>query len=96
MFHTLWCLAAQRKGMVIKMKGLLDELAQKYHAAYLSDLRLNHRINDCVVRELYLFPNKQNYSLWEWSDAVSYLLKRNVSFASYEEVDNMLKGLYNT
>ena len=47
------------------MKGLLDELAQKYHAAYLSDLRLNHRINDCVVRELYLFPNKQNYSLWE-------------------------------
>ena len=78
------------------MKGLLDELAQKYHAAYLSDLRLNHRINDCVVRELYLFPNKQNYSLWEWSDAVSYLLKRNVSFASYEEVDNLLKGLYNT
>lgn len=55
------------------MKGLLDELAQKYHAAYLSDLRLNHRINDCVVRELYLFPNKQNYSLWEWSDAVSYV-----------------------
>ena len=32
------------------MKGLLDELAQKYHESYLSDLRLNLRINDCVVR----------------------------------------------
>ena len=79
-----------------KINGLLDLLAKKYLQEYLSYLRLNHRINDSVVRELYLFPNKQNYSLWEWSDAVSYLLKRNVSFASYEEVDNMLKGLYNT
>ena len=61
------------------------------HSTFLSNLRLNPELRWESLGDLYRLPDKEQYSLKEWSQAVSYLLGCEVIFKNYQQVENSLK-----
>ena len=71
-------------------KGLLEKLAEQ-HRTVITNLRLLPELKWAVLGDLYRLPNKEQYPLKEWEEAVSYLLRCEVDFANYEEIEKSLK-----
>lgn len=71
-------------------KGLLEKLAEQ-HRTVISNLRLVPELKWAALGDLYRLPNKKQYPLKEWEEAVSYLLGCTVQFANYQEIETSLK-----
>lgn len=69
---------------------LLDHLAKK-RRTFVPNLRIQSELKWTVLGDLYRFKNKEQYSLKEWEDAVSYLLGCEIQFQNYEEIGKSLK-----
>ncbi len=55
--------------------GLLDYLTAQMNYAYLSELRfLSREERNDLIREIDRIPS-EDFSLWEWNDALEYLAK---------------------
>lgn len=70
--------------------GLLDDLAQLAHCAYLSDLRLAAASWQVALAVRRLEPER--YPLAEWTAAAAYLTGRQHDFASPHEAWEYLQG----
>lgn len=70
--------------------GILDLLA-KQHRTFISNLRLQPALKWEALGDLYRFENKEQYSLKEWEEAVSYLLGCEVRFENYKQIERSLK-----
>ena len=71
------------------MVGLLEILAFRSGCMYLSDLQ-QPRLLPAIRRALCSIPPEQ-FSLWEWQDAVSYITEEALSFESQEQAADYLK-----
>ncbi|WP_093989910.1 hypothetical protein [Massiliimalia timonensis] len=71
-------------------KGLLEKLTEQ-HRTVISNLRLVPELKWAALGDLYRLPNKEQYPLKEWEEAVSYLLGCTVQFANYQEIETSLK-----
>lgn len=69
---------------------LLDCLAKLYRTS-IPNLRLLPDIKWTALGDLYRMKSKENYSLKEWNEAVSYLLGCEVNFKDYGEIEKSLK-----
>lgn len=69
---------------------LLEQIAGKQNASYLSDLRLDPGRKWEALRMMCGFPDKDQFSLEEWDEAASYLLGFEVHFESYEMIGKNL------
>lgn len=69
---------------------LLDYLA-KLHRTSIPNLRLLSDVKWAALGDLYRMKSKENYSLKEWNEAVSYLLGCEVNFKDYGEIEKSLK-----
>ena len=74
----------------MKKLGLLDRLAEQ-HRTFISNLRLQPTLKWEALGDLYRMKSKENYSLKEWNEAVSYLLGCEVNFKDYGEIEKSLK-----
>ncbi len=74
----------------MKEIGLLDLLAEQ-HRTFISNLRLQPALKWAALGDLYRLPDKENYPLKEWEEAVSYLLGCEVRFENYEAIGKSLK-----
>ena len=72
------------------MAGLLEILAFRTGCMYLSDLRQSRRLPQ-IRRENKKIPTEQ-FSLWEWNDAVAYITGSPHSFANAGEAARYLAG----
>mgnify|MGYP005858389401 CR=1 FL=1 len=72
------------------MVGLLEILAFRSGCMYLSDLQ-QPRLLPAIRRALYNIPPEQ-FSLWEWQDAVAYITEESLSFESPEQAADYLKN----
>ena len=72
------------------MVGLLEILAFRSGCMYLSDLQ-QPRLLPAIRRALYNSPPEQ-FSLWEWQDAVAYITEESLSFESPEQAADYLKN----
>ena len=70
--------------------GLLDEITRK-NKRYISDLRLFSELKWRALAQLHDLKGKEQYSMTEWSEAVSYLLGCTVHFESYGKITVSLK-----
>ena len=72
------------------MIGLLEILAFRSGCMYLSDLR-QPGVLPAIRRALpNIFP--QQFSLWEWQDAVAYITGEQLPFESPEQAADFLKN----
>ena len=71
-------------------KGLLEKLTEQQRTV-ISNLRLVPELKWAALGDLYRLPNKEQYPLKEWEEAVSYLLGCTVQFANYQEIETSLK-----
>lgn len=71
-------------------KGLLDRLAEQ-RRTMISNLRLLPDLKWAALGDLYHMQEKEQYSLKEWEEAVSYLLGCTVRFQTYQEIEKSLK-----
>lgn len=71
---------------------LLDCLAKLYRTS-IPNLRLLPDIKWTALGDLYRMKSKENYSLKEWNEAVSYLLGCEVNFKDYGEIEKSLKAI---
>ncbi|MCO7137339.1 hypothetical protein NIF40_07330 [[Clostridium] leptum] len=74
----------------MKKAGLLDAIAERHHT-HIFNLRLQPELKWATLGDLYHLENKEQYSLDEWEEAVSYLLGCQVRFENYEEIGKSLK-----
>lgn len=74
-------------------RGLLELLAFKTGCMYLSDL---HRA-DCLYRiqNAVSAISPEEYSLWEWNDAVYYITGKESFFRSQKRAASFLKSYEN-
>ena len=72
------------------MVGLLEILAFRSCCMYLSDLH-QPRFLPAIRRALCSIPPEQ-FSLWEWQDAVAYITEESLSFESPEQAADYLKN----
>lgn len=70
--------------------ALLDILARK-RRTYLANLRQQSGLRWQVLGDMCSFPNKEQYRLKEWDEAVSYLIGCAIHFKSYEQIEKELK-----
>ena len=82
----------EKTGMT--MIGLLEILAFRANCIYLSDLRQPHFL-PTIQRLLHTIPSEQ-FSLWEWCDAVNYIAGNRLSFESVEQATDYLKNTKNS
>ena len=71
------------------MVGLLEILANRAGCMYLSDLH-QPKLLPAIRRALCNIPPEQ-FSLWEWQDAVAYITEESLSFESPEQAADYLK-----
>ncbi len=71
-------------------QSLLEKIAEQNHTV-ISSLRLVPHRKWAALRDLHRMENKEQYSLKEWGEAISYLLGCTVTFQSYAEITNSLK-----
>ena len=69
---------------------LLTRVA-KQHRTFVSNLTQQPDIKWTALGDLYRMKSKENYSLKEWNEAVSYLLGCEVNFKDYGEIEKSLK-----
>lgn len=74
---------------------LLDALAQEQNTL-VSNLRLDQYYRTNTILKLYRMPDKVCYSLLEWKRTLSYLIESELTINSYDDVDSILKGLYDS
>ena len=72
------------------MAGLLEILAFRSGCMYLSDLQ-QPRLLPAIRRALCNIPPEQ-FSLWEWQDAVACITEEALSFESQEQAADYLKN----
>ena len=72
------------------MRGLLEVLASRAQCAYLSDLPLCRRQR--LTRQDIASLPEDAYSLWEWNDALGYLLGEGNACLSACEARDCLMG----
>lgn len=70
--------------------GLLTQVA-KQHRTFVSNLTQQPDLKWTALGDLYRMKSKENYSLKEWNEAVSYLLGCEVNFEDYGEIEKSLK-----
>lgn len=74
------------------MKDLLGLIAEKANCNYISDLPTNYKF--LIKSEVIVGINNEDYSLNEWNDAVTYILKTQQKFNSVDEARSyLLKAL---
>ena len=73
------------------MNNRLLEYLKKEHRVSLLAIRSQSEHKWVALGDLYRLPNKEQYPLKEWEEAVSYLLGCEVDFANYEEIEKSLK-----
>lgn len=69
---------------------LLEHLAKQRHT-FVPNLRLRPELKWAALGDLSILENKEQFSLKEWEDAVSYLLGCKIQFQNYEEIGKSLK-----
>lgn len=69
---------------------LLTRVA-KQHRTFVSNLTQQPDLKWTALGDLYRMKSKENYSLKEWNEAVSYLLGCEVNFKDYGEIEKSLK-----
>lgn len=73
--------------------GLLDYLSAKMNCAYISELRfLPHEERKGLIREIYSIPSRA-FSLWEWNDALEYLVNEGARPSAEEAKSELLRML---
>lgn len=73
------------------MNNRLLEYLKKEHRVSLLAIRSQSEHKWAALGALYRLPNKEQYPLKEWEETVSYLLRCEVDFANYEEIEKSLK-----
>ena len=71
-------------------KGLLEEIAAGAECFYLSDLHVSAYAS--AIRRAVRKIDPETYSLWEWDDAVQYILGSTVVCKSKEQAKSLLSG----
>ena len=61
------------------------------HRTKAENLSRNPELKWQVLGELYAMPDKERYPLPQWSETVSYILRCQVRFNSYEDISKSLK-----
>ncbi len=72
------------------MAGLLEILAFRSGCMYLSDLHQPGRLP--AIRRAIQNILPQQFSLWEWQDAVAYITGEQLPFESPEQAADYLKN----
>lgn len=72
------------------MVGLLEILANRAGCIYLSDLH-QPKLLPAIRRALCNIPPEQ-FSLWEWQDAVAYITGEQLPFENPEQAADYLKN----
>ena len=70
--------------------NLLNRIAKR-HQTRMAGLCTAPHLKWAALGELYRWKNKEQYSLKEWGETVSYLLGCDVQFESYEQIAKSLK-----
>ena len=73
----------------VKAMGLLDILAAKSGCMYLSDLSKGKTL---ILPHVLMGIKADDFSLWEWEDAVFYLTGEKLSFETPEQAKQYLIG----
>lgn len=73
----------------------LEQIKNYSYCDYISDLKYSCRWQ-IGVRTIFYRENIEHYPLWEWKNAMDYILNKDISVKTYQELalelDKLLKS----